>query len=56
MATAPKLSFALKSIFPIIAVSVIEIRGSAIPAINAGIAKVFMRLKLMSVFNEKRIH
>ena len=38
MAIAPRLSFALKSILPIIAVSVIEIRGSAIPAIKAGIA------------------
>jgi len=38
MAIAPRLSFALISILPIIAVSVIEIRGSAIHAIKAGIA------------------
>jgi len=35
---------------PIIAVSVMEISGSAIPAIKAGIASWWIRLKLMSVF------
>ena len=50
MAIAPRLSFALTSILPIIAVSVMEISGSAIPAIKAGIASWWIRLKLMSVF------
>ena len=50
MAIAPRLSFALISILPIIAVSVMEISGSAIPAIKAGIASWWIRLKLMSVF------
>lgn len=50
IATAPKLSLALKSILPIMAVSVIEIRGSAIPAIKAGIAKELILLKLISIF------
>ena len=35
---------------PIIAVSVIDIRGSAMPAIKAGIASLFILLKLISVF------
>ena len=54
MAIAPRLSFALKSILPIIAVSVIEIRGSAIPAIKAGIASWLIRLKLISVFKREK--
>ena len=52
MAIAPKLSLALKSIFPIRAVSVIDIRGSAMPAIKAGIASLLILLKLISVFKK----
>ena len=37
-------------ILPTIAVSVIDSTGSAIPAIVAGIAKLFMVLKLTTVF------
>ena len=48
--TAAKDSVALFSIFPMIAVSVIESSGSAIPATNAGIASLLIFLKLMSVF------
>ena len=40
---------------PIIAVSVIDIRGSAIPAIKAGIASLLILLKLISVFKKKSI-
>lgn len=46
--TAAKLSVAFSSILPIIAVSVIDNNGSAIPAINAGIANLFILLKLIS--------
>ena len=52
--TAARLSVAFISIFPTIAVSVIERRGSAIPAIRAGIASVFIFLKLMSVFKSNK--
>lgn len=38
---------------PIIAVSVIEIRGSAMPAIKAGIASLLILLKLISVFKKE---
>ena len=48
--TAAKLSVALLSIFPIMAVSVIDRRGSAIPAMRAGIANLLMFLKRISVF------
>ena len=48
--TAARDSVALFSIFPIIAVSVIDNRGSAITAISAGKAKLFIFLWLMSVF------
>lgn len=47
-------------IFPTIAVSVIESKGSAIPAIVAGIARLFMDLKLTVFFKKlvsiKSIH
>ncbi|MFT5761694.1 MAG: hypothetical protein ACI8WA_000812, partial [Polaribacter sp.] len=48
--TAAKDSMALFSMLPIIAVSVIESKGSAIPATKAGKANLFIFLKLMSVF------
>lgn len=48
--TAAKDSIALFSMFPIIAVSVIESSGSAIPAIKAGSANLFIFLRLISVF------
>ena len=38
------------------AVSVIERKGYAIPAIKAGIANLLIRLKLMSVFKEKKFN
>ena len=38
---------------PIIAVSVIEIRGSAMPAIKAGIASLLILLKLISVLKKE---
>lgn len=47
--TAAKLSVAFVSILPIIAVSVMDKRGSAIPAIKAGIASLFIFFKLISV-------
>lgn len=50
--TAAKDSVALPSMLPIIAVSVIDKIGSAIPAINAGTANLLMCLKLMFVFTE----
>ena len=50
--TAAKDSVALISMFPIIAVSVIDKSGSAIPAIRAGIANLFIRFKLISVFKK----
>ena len=62
MAIAPRLSFALTSIFPIIAVSVNDKIGSATPAIKAGIASLLMFLRFISVFkaivrnNERDIH
>ena len=37
---------------PTIAVSVIDNKGSAIPAIVAGIARAFIDLKLTEVFNK----
>jgi hypothetical protein len=40
--TAAKLSVAFTSIFPIIAVSVMDNIGSATPAIKAGIASLLM--------------
>ena len=52
--TAAKDSTALFSMFPIIAVSVIDNTGSAIPAINAGMANRLMFLKLMSVFKSRQ--
>ena len=39
------------SIFPTIAVSVIDNNGSAIPAIVAGIANLFMLLNVIEVVN-----
>lgn len=53
MPTAARLSIPFTSIFPTIAVSVMDKNGSAIPAINAGMASVLIRLKLISVFKEK---
>ena len=53
--TAARLSIPFLSILPTIAVSVMDKKGSAIPAISAGIASVLIRLKLMSVFNGIRI-
>ena len=41
--------------FPITAVSVIDIRGSAMPAIKAGIASLLILLKLISVFKKNTI-
>ena len=41
--------------FPIMAVSVIDIRGSAMPAIKAGIASLLILLKLISVFKKNSI-
>ena len=46
--TAANASVAFVSIFPIIAVSVIDNKGSAIPAIIAGMANCIIRLKEMS--------
>ena len=54
--TAPKLSTAFNSILPIIAVSVIDKIGSAIPEINAGIASLLIRLKLISVLKKNKIN
>ena len=48
--TAARDSMALFSMCPIIAVSVIESKGSAMPAINAGKASLLILLKEMSVF------
>tara|TARA_R100001369_G_scaffold29172_4_gene52535 strand:+ start:9450 stop:9737 length:288 start_codon:yes stop_codon:yes gene_type:complete len=45
---AAKDSIGFVSTFPIMAISVKEIRGSAIPAIIAGIAILFMFLKLIA--------
>ena len=42
----------LTSIFPIIAVSVIETKGSATPAIKAGIASLLICLKRISVVKD----
>lgn len=47
MPTAAKDSVALTLILPTIAVSVIESIGSETPEINAGMANLFMFLKLM---------
>ena len=52
MPTAAILSVALLSILPIIAISVIDKIGSAIPAIKAGIASLLMFLKLISAFKK----
>ena len=46
---AAKASIGFVSTFPIIAISVSEISGSAIPAIIAGIASLLMFLKLIGV-------
>ena len=53
--TAAKLSVAISSIFPIIAVSVMDNRGSAIPAIKAGMASLLIFLKLNEEFKQKKI-
>ena len=52
--TAPKDSVAWRSIFPTIAVSVIESIGSDIPEINAGIASLFICFKLICEDNSSR--
>ena len=53
--TAAKLSVAFTSILPIIAVSVIDNKGSAIPAIKAGMASLLMFLKRNEEFNPKKL-
>ena len=62
MPTAAKDSVALTSIFPTIAVSVIERIGSDTPEINAGMASLFMFFRLIIEFtvlihnNKKGVH
>ena len=53
MPAAAKDSKPFSGIFPTIAVSVIDRMGSAIPAMVAGIAKLFMDLKVMGVFKQQ---
>lgn len=48
---AAKDSSPSTGILPTMAVSVIDSSGSAIPAIVAGIASLFMVLRLITVFN-----
>ena len=43
-------------IFPTMAVSVIDNKGSAMPAIVAGMAKAFIDLKLTEVFKKYRFY
>jgi len=59
--TALNASVALRFTFPTTAVSVIDSNGSAIPAINAGIASLLMCESVICVFkvrvrNSKRIY